>query len=146
MRIRLKHNMEIAHRLFLMPGKCQQIHGHSMKVEMTLHGLANEKGIFENLDFGDVKREFRHYIDTTYDHKLLLNEADPWAQALGTNMHESNSMSVAALEYLPGLVRLPGDPTTENIAQWIHTWAVKQFRLRASIYVQETDSNGVGVE
>lgn len=147
MHIKLTHNMEIAHRLFLMPGKCQQIHGHSMKVDLTLHGHPDVNGVFEGLDFSDVKKTFREYIDTEYDHKLLLNKDDPWAQPLGLNMHiadVSNDKATGAIERLPGLVICDGDPTTENLAMWIARWAHNATGLGVDIFIQETGTNGVG--
>jgi 6-pyruvoyl-tetrahydropterin synthase len=136
--IKLRHNMEIAHRLFLLPGKCQQIHGHSMQVELILHGHPNADGIFEGLDFSDVKRRFRAHLDVNYDHHLLLNKADPWAQYL------TMDTSAMQAERLPGLVAVNGDPTTENIVGWLGQWALAEFKLPCDIYVQETGTNGVG--
>jgi len=139
--IKLTHNMEIAHRLFLMPGKCQQIHGHSMTIDLTLHGNPDENGVFEGLDFGDVKKVFRRYIDENYDHKLLLNVNDPWAQPIETvAAYEAGTGAI----WLPGLVAVPGDPTTENLAKWILEWAQRTWDLRTTVYIQETKTNGVG--
>lgn len=140
--IKLTHNMEVAHRLFEMPGKCQNIHGHSMQIELTLHGEANDKGIFEGLDFGDVKKVFRQYIDKHFDHKLLLNYNDPFAGQFFPVI--DGEIDHADLVSLPGLVKVAGDPTTENIAKWIHQWAVQEWNLRTTIYIQETGTNGVG--
>lgn len=143
MYIKLTHNMEVAHRLLNMPGKCQQIHGHSMQVELTLHGDANEDGVFEGLDFGDVKKVFRAYIDKHFDHKLLLNEDDPWARTL-VMMDDDGNLSGREPSRLPGLVKVDGDPTTENLARWIHEWAAETWGLRTTVYIQETGTNGVG--
>lgn len=129
-----------------MPGKCQQIHGHSMQIELTLHGQPNKNGIFEGLDFGDVKKAFRNYIDTTWDHKLLLHQDDPWTGPLLPELFEVDSGGQRTTEarYLPGLVQCVGDPTTENLAKWIGEWAVNEFKLSVDVYIQETGTNGVG--
>lgn len=142
MLIRLNHNMEIAHRLFLMPGKCQQIHGHSMKVQLDLFGRPNNNGIFEGLDFSDVKRAFRGHIDETYDHQLLLNRDDPWAQMF--YLHDPLENDPVNGRHLPGLRICLGDPTTENLTMWIGAWARDHFKLNGRIYIQETGTNGVG--
>jgi 6-pyruvoyl-tetrahydropterin synthase len=141
--IRLNHNMEIAHRLYLMPGKCQQIHGHSMKVELTLHGHPDKNGVFEGLDFGDVKKLFRGYIDQHFDHKLLLNRDDPWAEAF--MLHDPLKDDPVHGKRLPGLVPVNGDPTTENLVKWIGQWALETFQLSCDVYIQETGTNGVGM-
>lgn len=148
MLIRLTHNMEIAHRLFLMPGKCQQIHGHSMQVQLDLFGYPNKNGIFESLDFGDVKKAFREHIDKEYDHRLLLNVNDPWARMLfvdnGRHYTGESQPDYVNVGRLPGLVTVPGDPTTENLVKWVGQWAAEHFKLSGRIYIQETGTNGVG--
>jgi 6-pyruvoyltetrahydropterin/6-carboxytetrahydropterin synthase len=111
--IQIRHNIEVAHRLSLLPGKCQQIHGHSMWVELEMYGDVNEKGILEGIDFGSAKKVFRQYLDTEYDHHLLLNDSDPVATLL------ENAGQVVA--------RCLADPTTENIARWIGERAMFAF-------------------
>lgn len=139
----LKHNIEVAHRLSLLPGKCENIHGHSMWVELKLRGQIGAAGILQNnqhqtFEFGEVKKDFRTYLDTTYDHHLLLNENDPWAQPL----YDQNTEGMRGAEgTLPGLHVTPGDPTTENLARWIARWAANRFRTEATVTVQETHVN-----
>lgn len=113
------HNIEVAHRLSQLPGKCEAIHGHSMWVALTLDGPLSPAGMVANLDFGLVKKAFRAHLDAEYDHRLLLNAEDAWA----------------GLD-LPGLHRTPGDPTTEHIAKWIGDWARYAFPEVASLTVQ----------
>jgi len=122
--------MEIAHRLLNLPGKCENIHGHSMHVKMTIFGRVDENGILAGLDFGSVKKVFRNYIDELFDHHLHLNQEDPWS-----------------LLPLPGLVTWPGDPTTENLARWICEWAWQTWGMivgveQIVITIQETKTNG----
>lgn len=144
--ITLKHNMEVAHRLLNLPGKCRQIHGHSMVVELKLYvqidiGYA-VNGILEVLDFGDVKRSFRKYIDEKYDHHLLLNQDDPWAQPIETVEAYANATGAAQL---PGLVPTPGDPSVENLATWIAEWAAEEFICDVEVTIHETATNSVSV-
>lgn len=123
--IKVRHNMEMAHRLYLLQGKCEQIHGHSWWAELELIGEVDDNGII--LPFGEVKQVFRHHLDTTFDHHLLLNIDDP------------------VVEYsLPGAVTCSGDPTTENVSKWIGEWAEKEFNGYADIVrctVWETSVN-----
>lgn len=151
----VRHNIEVAHRLFELEGdKCQNIHGHSMWVEMKLHGHINNKGLLEGLNFGDVKKAFRAFLDTNYDHHLLLNANDPFAQPLiapvlkdyveEVTHQRSQGYSAKDLGVLPGLTITQGDPTTENIARWVANWATTIFRLKVDVHVQETHVNGAG--
>jgi 6-pyruvoyltetrahydropterin/6-carboxytetrahydropterin synthase len=121
--------MEVAHRLSLLPGKCQNIHGHSMWVVAEFEGEVDAKGILLGMDFGSVKSDFRGYLDHTYDHRLLLNEVDEWAKVDP-----------------PGLCACPGDPTTENIARWIGEWSLDHFdgegldRVRIEVWETQVNS------
>ena len=126
--IKVRHHIEVAHRLYLLPGTCQNIHGHSMWVTMELFGEVDSKGILEGLDFSSVKQTFRKHLDTTFDHRLLLNEVDP----------------IIIGHSLPGQRLTPGDPTTENIARWVGHWAIdtwQPFVNHIVIEVQETSVN-----
>lgn len=117
--IKVAHNVEMAHRLLLTPGKCEAIHGHSWWIEMSLAGIPNDRGMLAGLDFGHVKRIFRRQLDLVYDHHTLLNRQDPWAQPLHLMSSE--------LLLLPGLQTMDGDPTTENLSAQIGNWSVHTF-------------------
>lgn len=143
----VQHNIEVAHRLLNLPGKCQQIHGHSMIVAMYLTGPLNQDGVLLGLDFGAVKKAFRTFLDSDYDHHLLLNEADPWTRQLRA-IPEGISDDLH-YQRLPGLTTTPGDPTTENLARWICEWAVSYIVEGLDLNVesihidiQETGTNG----
>jgi 6-pyruvoyltetrahydropterin/6-carboxytetrahydropterin synthase len=126
--IAVRHNIEVAHRLWALPGKCQQIHGHSMWVRMELAGDLDADGLLGGLDFGVVKSGYRRYLDTFYDHRLLLDLADP----------------LATVTTLPGLHTTDGQPTTENIARWVGEWASEKFGLPGRVTVAETHVNEAG--
>lgn len=131
--IEVRHNIEVAHRLYQTPGKCENIHGHSMWVTLKLCGAVDKNGILEGLNFADVKRKFRGFLDEAFDHHLLLNEEDPWARSF-----DAAGQKVGQL---PGLMITPGDPTTENLARWIGEWAGNEFRLDVTVHVRETHVN-----
>lgn len=108
----VRHNIEVAHRLSQLPGKCEAIHGHSMWVDLELAGYTDTNGLLEGLDFGTVKAAYREHLDSEYDHHLLLNAHDPL---------------ITTHPDLPGVRLFEGDPTTENIAAWIGGWAMGRF-------------------
>lgn len=120
----VKHNIEVAHRLSQTPGKCENIHGHSMMVELCIRGKIGPAGLLiinpdsglpneGPLEFGELKEWFRGVLDKQLDHRLLLNNHDP--------------ILVDGAEALPGLQVFPGDPTTENIAKWVYEAAYQQY-------------------
>lgn len=145
--ISVRHNIEVAHRLFLTPGRCENIHGHSMWVTLSITGLMNEAGMLAGIDFGPLKKEFRGFLDTNYDHRLLLNQADPWAQPVSTE--DDHIGGNGDVRTLPGLKTTPGDPTTENIARWVGEWGMYDMFSRQwgysvtmlKVEVQETHVN-----
>jgi 6-pyruvoyl tetrahydropterin synthase/QueD family protein len=127
--IRVRHNIEMAHRLSLTPGKCENIHGHTWWCTMSLLGDVDETG--KVLEFGKVKEEFRSYLDRNYDHRLLLYDRD---ELMTNTLHPS-------LHY-PGLRMTMFDPTTENVANEIFEWATQLFQLQqVHIELQETPTN-----
>lgn len=145
MRLKIRHNAEIAHRLSLAPddSKCRQIHGHGLQIELVLLTREGANGMAVNsarevLEFGDMKKKFREHIDTKYDHHLILNKDDPWAQHLPF-------VDAPDQRLLPGLVTVPGDPTTENIAKWIAEWGCTTFKCDLVCRVEESKTNGAEV-
>jgi 6-pyruvoyl-tetrahydropterin synthase len=120
-------------------------------------GPVDDNGIMGGLDFGTIKKQFRAYIDTVYDHHLLMNEEDPllfkmfqyWASVV----HGDNAFTMSRAEkeetlqaFYPGLVTFKNDPTIENIASWISGWAQRTFNpLHIRVNVQETNTNGAEV-
>jgi 6-pyruvoyl-tetrahydropterin synthase len=145
----VKHNIEVAHRLSLLPGKCENIHGHSMMVTLEFKGgQLDGNGIYEGLNFSDVKKSFRNHLDATYDHRLLLNEQDDFAKYVLINPVDGVKWEEQPWTSLPGLQVMPGDPTTENIAKWIQEWAHQQFGYdkMIAVTVWETMVNMASVE
>lgn len=132
--------IQVAHRLTQLPGKCQNIHGHSMEVQVHFPGLIRRDGYYyvhgEILDFSAAKKIIRDYLDNEYDHKLHLNEDDPWAQPL-------EGVGLQGVGTLPGLVTHHGDPSVENIAFWICKYLDAQFRTYIEVTVHETKTNSV---
>lgn len=154
--IRVRHNMEVAHRLFLQPGKCQNIHGHSMQVELTLRGDIDEQGIFAGIDFSDLKKVFRSYIDTRYDHRLLLNINDPYAGNVSIQQRNDDGTYRDNDEApLPGIRVCEGDPTTEHLVEWIakdmrdliyERWPdSRQMIYEVYVEITETGTNGAAI-
>ena len=73
------------------------------------------------LEFGAVKKAFRQYLDDNFDHRLLLNEEDPWAKLVMV-CAEQIPNDTPDFTLLPGLQRFAMDPTTENVAQILYYW------------------------
>lgn len=116
-RLKSKFKFEAAHRLFLYNGDCNNIHGHSYKVEIGLKSEISsdhtvQKDLFTeqeevnypgiSVDFKWLKMAIGGWIRTKYDHALLLNIKDPLCNATA--------------EYTSKIVSFLTNPTAEIIA------------------------------
>jgi 6-pyruvoyl-tetrahydropterin synthase len=103
------------------------------------------------MEFGAMKKMFRAHIDGKYDHHLILNETDPWAQLLykasdsSKNDHGGFEFDGSEAATLPGLTTVPGDPTVENMAKWIAEWSCSNYRCDVICRIDETKTNGAEV-
>lgn len=80
-RISKTFSFECSHRLLNSYTKaCQNIHGHSYKVEVFLKRdstkvlLSNQSTV---VDFTKIKEIFKDQIEKEMDHKILLQDGDP---------------------------------------------------------------------
>lgn len=107
--IKVKHNVEMGHRLSLQPdSKCFQLHGHSWWAHLSITGQPDDKGMV--LEFGRVKKEFRSYLDGLFDHHLVLNVNDPLVNLVNNELGQ-----VYLRDW--GIVTVNFDPTVENMAR-----------------------------
>lgn len=66
------------------PGKCRNLHGHSVKASITIEQeLLNEEGMV--CDFSEIRDCAEQYIDLFLDHNFLLHKDDPIIPMLVTN-------------------------------------------------------------
>jgi 6-pyruvoyltetrahydropterin/6-carboxytetrahydropterin synthase len=122
----------MGHRLWDVPGLCTQLHGHTWDVTLTLAGPRDERGLM--LDYHLLKKEFRHYLDSSFDHRLCLHDNDP----LIRDRDQKEKM-----QRYPGLAEVPFLPSTENLAE---LWAAEMKVIFGpdydySIGVWEGDKN-----
>lgn len=72
------------HRLMNHPGKCRNLHGHSVKASISIkQEQLNDQAMV--CDFSDIKDSVEKYIDAHLDHNLLLHKDDPIIAALEAN-------------------------------------------------------------
>jgi len=103
-----KFTFEAAHRLPEHKGGCARIHGHSYKLEVTIVGeMDDETGMI--VDFGDIKKYLKGWIDDNLDHRLILSSK------------KDESLINAVEKVLPSMkvYVLPFEPTVENMAKYL---------------------------
>lgn len=92
------------HRLLSYEGKCRYLHGHNGRAVITLEGeRLDHRGML--VDFTDIKRSLRTWIDDELDHRMIMHQDDPLLPIL-----QAHSQPVYVV---------PHNPTAENIARLI---------------------------
>jgi 6-pyruvoyltetrahydropterin/6-carboxytetrahydropterin synthase len=96
------------HRLHLHGGKCEFFHGHNYVADFYVTAQETDD-IGRVIDFADLKRLFKGWLDEHWDHGFLLNEAD-----------QNGIQAIQRVEPCKFYV-LPNNPTAENMAQYLLT-------------------------
>jgi len=70
---------EAAHAIYTYPGSCQNIHGHSYELQVTVHPKQESDGFIPGLgitlDFKVLKACVQESVIKVLDHKLILSKA-----------------------------------------------------------------------
>lgn len=99
------------HRLLNYEGKCKHLHGHNGRAVISLEGeKLDARGML--VDFTDIKRVIRGWIDRSLDHCMILHAADPLLPVFR--------------EHEQPVYAIPDNPTAENIARLIFDYALQQ--------------------
>lgn len=114
------------HRLLDYDGVCKHPHGHNAVAEIGVRAdVLDRRGMV--VDFSDVKRVVKDWIDREIDHKMILRRDDPLVAhlaALGEPM------------YL-----LDGNPTAERLAQLLFDVAAEAGLPVTHVTVWETPTS-----
>lgn len=80
-RITRKLEWDSGHRVLGHEGKCKFLHGHRYVAEVTVEAAKLDK-LDRVVDFGVVKQVVGGWVDEHWDHRMLLNSADPMVETL----------------------------------------------------------------
>ncbi len=80
-KIKKTFHLAYGHRLLNYKGKCENLHGHNGVVEITLRAakLNHEKMV---MDFTELGRKMKAWLDENLDHKVILARPDPLVPVL----------------------------------------------------------------
>ncbi len=93
------------HRLLDYDGVCRHLHGHNALVEIDIQAdVLDHRHMV--VDFSDVKRLVKAWVDRELDHKMILRRDDPMAAILQAQGEP--------------LFLIDGNPTAERLAQLIY--------------------------
>ena len=114
------------HRLLDYEGKCAHPHGHNGMVEVSVvSGDLDRRGMV--LDFGDVKRAVKGWIDENLDHRMVLRFDDPLVGFLQEQGEPYFTMQE--------------NPTAESLARLIYERATEAGLPVESVTFWETPSS-----
>jgi len=102
--VAVKFTISVAKRSLSYEGKCKFLHGYGHVVEAEFS--SDTKGDMV-VDFYEIKEKLGKWLDENWDHNTLLNKGD---KPLGNVIEDMTGQKIFYLE---------GDPTSENMAQYI---------------------------
>jgi 6-pyruvoyltetrahydropterin/6-carboxytetrahydropterin synthase len=68
-RVTCSYTFEAAHRLLWHPGRCRDLHGHSYRLEVTIVGPIDDRGVV--VDFDEVSAVVEREVLARFDHRDL---------------------------------------------------------------------------
>ena len=114
------------HRLLDYDGVCKHPHGHNAVVEIEIRTETLDPRNMV-VDFGDIKRAIKGWIDRELDHRMILRRDDPLAAAL---------QALGEPAYL-----LDSNPTVERISRLLFDIAREHGLPVARVTVWETPTS-----
>lgn len=111
------------HRLINHNGVCRHLHGHNAMVEIDVTAPALDDRDMV-VDFADIKRVVKDWIDRELDHKMILRQDDPLVEILRAQGEPVYTMD--------------SNPTAERLAKLIFDKATTLGFNVAAVRVWET--------
>jgi 6-pyruvoyltetrahydropterin/6-carboxytetrahydropterin synthase len=101
------HDFSAGHRVLGHESKCAYLHGHNYRVHFDVTGEEDEDldAVGRVIDFAVINTALCQWLETHWDHHLLINLDDPWLAPL------------RAIDST--VVAVPFNPTAENMAAYL---------------------------
>jgi 6-pyruvoyl-tetrahydropterin synthase len=108
----VKHEIQMGHRIWNLPGKCTHLHGHTWTITLQVTGYQPE-GSPILIDFGEIKKKWRPWLDQTYDHHFCFDRHDPLFKEYEGSVDPGHWARL-----YPGYVLIDKPPSCENLANY----------------------------
>jgi len=92
--------------LYRHGGKCEHFHGHNYIADFYVSGSGTDH-VGRIIDFAELKRKFKGWIDEHWDHAMVLGQED------------ENGIQAAKLVEPARYYVMPYNPTAENMARYL---------------------------
>ncbi|MCC9604067.1 6-carboxytetrahydropterin synthase [Stieleria sp. JC731] len=94
------------HRLLNHGGKCENFHGHNYVADFFVQGDVQDD-VGRVIDFSDLKKRVKGWIDDHWDHGFLIHKDDD-------NARQALEMVTPSRIFI-----MPYNPTAENMAKYL---------------------------
>lgn len=125
------HDFCAGHRVVGHENKCKNLHGHNYRIHFEIEPIDNGvlDGVGRVVDFSIINSTLCVWLETNWDHKMLLWEEDPIAKSFAGGGF--------------GVVEVPFNPTAENMAIYLVEVVapplLKPFNVRLhKVIIEET--------
>ncbi|MBF0254201.1 MAG: 6-carboxytetrahydropterin synthase [Candidatus Omnitrophica bacterium] len=125
-----RFNFSYGHRLTRTQGRCANYHGHNGVAEILCRKEELDAGNMV-VNFDRISDALKSWIDSTLDHRMILNREDPLVSQLVDGGQKP--------------VLTDGDPTAESIARLIYQKAVEAGLPVHEVTVWETPSSSATI-
>ncbi|MFZ7135266.1 6-carboxytetrahydropterin synthase QueD [Avibacterium avium] len=104
-------SFDMAHLLDGHDGKCQNLHGHTYKLQVEVQGELHASGAKKGMvmDFSDLKQIVKEQILTPMDHAFIYDETSERESKIAQLLQDLNSKTFA----------MPTRTTAEEMARFI---------------------------
>ncbi|WP_109077163.1 6-carboxytetrahydropterin synthase QueD [Aggregatibacter kilianii] len=104
-------SFDMAHLLDGHDGKCQNLHGHTYKLQVEVHGDLYQDGAKQGMviDFSDLKKIVNNAILAPMDHAFIYDQTSERESKIAILLQELNSKTFG----------VPFRTTAEQLAQFI---------------------------
>lgn len=111
MKVTKEITFDAAHMLSNYEGKCNNLHGHTYKLQVTLESEIDSQTHMV-LDFNELKTVLYSVVMSMFDHAVLFSEEDIRTEA-------ENELLLWARKYNKKFIVIPGKTTCEDLAPYI---------------------------
>lgn len=99
------HDISMGHRVVGHEHKCRHLHGHNYRIYFTCSSESLDS-IGRVIDFGVIKELLCEWLESNWDHRMMLWSEDPLLSELATLAPDD-------------VVVVPFNPTAEQIAEYL---------------------------
>ena len=101
------HDISVGHRVYGHESKCAHLHGHNYRIHFTLIPDNNQLDFIGRVtDFSVIKSRLCEWLETWWDHKMLI-----W-------VHDPDLDDLMVIDP-GGVVPVEFNPTAENMANYL---------------------------